>query len=222
MDNVNELVYFNSACDDFISGKYLLIDFKIASILKILETNRKLREIINSCCENYSFTPNSINAEVTHEGAKLIIPTTEKEIVAFTYNLLSAFKNGTISINDFYSKFYPNLNINKFASELVSPFKDAVNNLYSKHHVLVETDEFQNNIYNKIKSTVKLIISNIDNFKLKMNEKEEFTLLLNSLYRAGEKSDKNLCYSLMVGLDYFSKFNKKTRSAYLSLEECFQ
>ena len=55
----------------------------------------------------------------------------------------------------------------------------------------------------------------------KVNEKEEFTLLLNALYIASENNDKKQVFALMIGLDYFTKVNKRARNAYLSLEECF-
>ena len=58
-------------------------------------------------------------------------------------------------------------------------------------------------------------------FRLKVNEKEEFTLLLNALYIASENNDKKQVFALMIGLDYFTKVNKRARNAYLSLEECF-
>ena len=61
----------------------------------------------------------------------------------------------------------------------------------------------------------------MDAYKLSLNEKEEFTMLLNSLYLACEKNDKNLVYSLMIGLDYFAKAHKHVKPAYFSLEECF-
>ena len=71
-------------------------------------------------------------------------------------------------------------------------------------------------------TTIKLILKNIDSCKLNMNQKEEFTMLLNSLHMASEKNDKKLVFSLMIGIDYFSKSNKKARNAYYMLEECFE
>ena len=65
-------------------------------------------------------------------------------------------------------------------------------------------------------------MQNLDNFKLNLNQKEEFSMLLNSLFTASEKNDKKLVFALMIGLDYFTKANKKLRKTYLSLEECFE
>lgn len=226
MNNIQELVPFNAACDEFATGKYLLADIKISSILQIIEADEKLKNIVSSCTENYNFSISAINSIIKDDAtAYFSMPKAEKEVIAFVYNLLNSFKNNSINFYDFLSRFYPsevaNADFDKFAKEVVLPFKDSVNSIYSKRHILVETNDYQNNIYNKIKTNIKLIFSNIDSFKLKISEKEEFTMLLNSLYFASEKNDKKLVYSIMIGLDYFSKANKRTRSAYLSLEECF-
>lgn len=228
MSNIQELKSFNNACDEFITGKYILVDIKIASILKLISDDEKLKNIITSCLQDYDFNAEFKKyATITDESAQISIPSNDKEIIAFVYNLLHKFKNGNLKFYDFLTQFYNTENTNgsefsEFAKSIIIPFKTAINNVYSKRHVLVETTDYQTNIYNKIMSTIKLILNNLDVYKLNMNQKEEFTMLLNSLYIASEKNDKKLVYSLMIGLDYFTKSNKKSRVAYLSLEECFE
>lgn len=224
MSNIQELIPFNNACEEFISGKYLLVDIKIASILNIIDQDEKIKNIISTSCEEHSFSQLFATYVINDENmVKFSMPENEKAIICFVYNLLVKFKNNQINFYDFLTKYFENndLDFKTFANMVIIPFKNSINSIYSKRHVLVETNDYQNNIYNKIISTIKLIVSNIDSFKLKMNEKEEFTMLLNSLFLASEKNDKKLVFSLMIGLDYFSKCNKKTRTAYLSLEECF-
>ncbi len=229
MAQIAELIPFNNACDEFISGKYILADIKIASILRIIAEDEKLKDIVSSCLESYDF-----NDKFTHSihskgnGYVLDVPTNEKEIIAFAFSLLYKLDNKDINFYDFISQFYkvdsdlPGKEFYNFANAIIIPFKQAINSIYSKRHIIVETDDYQKNYYNKIMTTVKLIARNIDNYKLKMNEKEEFTMLLNSLYLASEQNDKKLVYSLMIALDYFSRINKKTKPAYMSLEECFE
>ncbi len=227
MSNIQELESFNNACDEFVTGKYLLAEIKLSSILKLIAEDEKLKNIVNSCMQDYDFTV-EFNKHVVEsdETPKLILPSKDKEIVPFVYNLLYKFKAGNIKFYEFLTRFYGAENNNKefsnFAKTIILPFKNAINNIYSKRHILVETSDYQNNIYNKLMSTIKLIIKNLDAYKLNMNQKEEFTMLLNSLHYASERNDKKLVYSLMIGLDYFSKSNRKSRIAYLSLEECFE
>ena len=228
MQNIQELKPFNNACDEFVSGKYILVDMKIASILNLIANDEKLKNIVNSCLQDYDFnTEYRKYAIISEDGSSLTTPSDDKDIIAFVYNILYKFKSGNIDFYQFLIKFYSAENVNskefdEFARTVIIPFKNAINNIYSKRHVLVETNDYQTNIYNKIMSTIKLILKNLDLYKLNMNQKEEFTMLLNSLYIASEKNDKKLVYTLMIGLDYFTKSNKKSRVAYLSLEECFE
>ena len=226
MNNVQELSAFNHACDEFVTGKYILIDLKIASILSIISNDEKLSNIVNSSLQSYDF--NSLASKyfiINTETKSFVMPETEKEIVSFVYNLLYRFQNKDIDFYKFAKTYYkPELNnedLEEFSKLLILPFKNSINSIYSKRHVLIETTDYQNNYYNKIKATVKLISKNIEEFKLNMNQKEEFSMLLNSLYIASEKNDKKLVFALMIGLDYFTRVNKKVRQYYFMIEECF-
>lgn len=228
MSNIQELKPFNKACEEFILGKYILVDMKISSILKLIAEDEKLTNIVNSCLQDYDFSSNFKKCIVLNgESFSLVMPINEKEIIAFVYSLLYKFQSGNIDFYEFLTRYFNtdgdnNKEFAEFAKTVIAPFNNAINSMYSKRHIIVETSDYQNNYYNKIMSTIKLILKNLDLYKLNMNQKEEFTMLLNSLYLASEKNDKKLVFSLMIGLDYFTKSNKKSRNAYLSLEECFE
>ncbi len=228
MPNIQDLKTFNSACDEFVLGKYILVDIKINSILKIIADDEKLTDIVNSCLKDKSFNEMTKQFLVANENSyQIVMPQDDTTIIAFVYNLLYRFKSGDLDFYKFLARYYNNDNVSskeftQFAQEVIIPFKNAINNIYSKRHVLMETQDYQKNYYNKIMSTIKLIVKNLDAYKLNMNQREEFTMLLNALYIASEKNDKKLVFSLMIGLDYFTRAHKKSRIAYLSLEECFE
>lgn len=225
--NISELASFNTACDDFLAGKYILADIKISTILKTISADQKISNIVSSCLDSFEFETLFYSSIKNNDGEFFIsLPNDNKQVIAFVYGLLYRLNNKTINFNDFISQYFAtnensSKEYDKFAYAIIMPFKQAINNIYSKRHVIVESDDYQNNYYNKIKIQLRLIMENINNYKLKINEKEEFTMLLNSLYIASDKNDKKLVFSLMIGLDYFTKCNKKCRVAYLSLEECF-
>lgn len=228
MSSIKELDQFNNACDEFISGKYILIDLKISSILTLIANDEKLTNIVNSCLHEFPFSALS-KKHMVNDGdiISFSLPTTDKEVVSFVYNLLYKFNSKTIDFYEFLKVYYNAENASgkefgEFARTIITPFKNSINSIYSKRHVLVETNDYQNNIYNKIMTTIKLIVKSLDSYKLNMNQKEEFTMMLNSLHIASEKNDKKMVFSLMIGLDYFTKCNKKSRNAYLMLEECFE
>lgn len=228
MAQIQELLPFNNACDELVAGKYILIDLKIASILNIISQDEKLLNIVNSCLKDYDFETQSKQLMISnHERVYFALPNSDKEVVAFVYSLLYNFQTKRIDIYEFLKVFYnaengSNKEFSEFTTTVITPFKNAINTLFAQRHVLVDTTDYQNNIYNKIMTTIKLIVKNLDSYKLNMNQKEEFTMLLNSLYIASEKNDKKFVFSLMIGLDYFTKCNKRSRNAYYMLEECFE
>ena len=100
--SIHELIPFNTACDEFILGKYILADIKIASILKIIADDEKLKNIISSCIDDYDFNAAfSLASKENNKGFVLTLPTNEKEIIAFVYNLLYRFDNKVYDFYDF-------------------------------------------------------------------------------------------------------------------------
>ena len=228
MSNTLDLNKFNIICDELIAGKYILVDIKISSLINAINEDEKIKSIVASCLSNYDFSSNFNNSVTQFNNfLRLTPPTDENEIIAYVYNLIYRIKNKDISLYEFLLKYFSGEDVESgvefknFCTTLIVPFKNAINNIYNKRHVIIDADDYQNNIYNKIKLTIELIYKNMDNYKLKLTEKEEFSMLLNSLYSASDQNNKKLVYSLMIGLDYFTKANKKARTAYLSLEECF-
>ena len=190
--NIKELSALNNACDELLAGKYILIDIKIKSILNVIDTDTKLKDIVSSYVSNYNF--NDLYNTVMNNSFAAIQD--EKQIISFVYNLLYRFSNKDIDFQEFLNTFYPDLDITiqiaNFVNDIIIPFKQAVGNIFIKRHVIVESNEYQNNYYNKIKTVVNLILSNMDTYKLDINSKDEYTMLLNSLYNASDKSDKSL------------------------------
>ena len=227
--NNQDLVEFNNICDEFIAGKYILADIKIGSLLKSIAEHEKIKNIIASCTEKFDFNTEYKNSVSEDEKGNLTLtlPEEETEQVAFIFSLLYKMDNKDISFYDFLSKFYhedgeeAGKEFINFSNTIIVPFKEAINNMYSSRHFVVSSNEYKANYFNKIMSTIRLIVNNMEVFRLKVNEKEEFTLLLNALYIASENNDKKQVFALMIGLDYFTKVNKRARNAYLSLEECF-
>ena len=229
MNSVQDLMDFNNICDEFVLGKYILADIKISALLKAIAASEKIKDIVASSVNNFDF--NRAYAKFVTENedgtCSLTLPTKEEDIIAFIFSLLYRFDSKTINFYDFLNKFYfqedsaPGQEFVCFANNIIIPFKTAINNVYSNRHIIKESADFQNNYYNRIINTINIIVKQIDNYRLKNNEKEEFVMLLNSLYTASEQNNKKLVYSLMIAIDYFTRCNKHAKPAYLMLEECF-
>lgn len=225
MEN-NELKDFNVSCDDFLNGKYILAESKISSILDTLDKNNKLKAIVAECVNNYNFS--SAFGEAVGENGILSMPKDPKSIIAFAFSLLYNIDVKNINFYDFLTAYYNFDELNNmgsfklFADNIVLPFKEAINNVYTKTHVLVDSDDYQNNIYNKLKKICIINIKNIDEFRLRDANREELATLLVAMSTACENNDKNMVYALLIGFEYFCNANKKARIIYEQFKECFE
>ena len=141
MPNIQELKPFNNICDEFVSGKYILVDIKISSILKLIAEDEKLTNIVNSCLNDYNFVEEfKKHSALNNQTPYITLPSTEKEVVAFVYNLLYKFKAGNIDFYQFLTTYFNadndnNKEFSEFAKSIIIPFKNAINVIYSKRHI---------------------------------------------------------------------------------------
>lgn len=210
---MQDLDLFNISCEQILTGRYILIDSVLSSLLKVIDENEKLKIIVSKALSQHNFS-DFFNNEISSDVS---LPADNMQIIAFVYTFIFKYKNNEISFTENDSSI-----VTKLIAKFIPSFQTAINDVFAKNHKQIEADEYQNNIFNSIKSTINLILENLDKYKFNTTNKEEFLMLINSLYIACEKNDQKLVYSLMIGLDYFTLSNKKLRNIYLTLEECFE
>lgn len=226
MENNMDLNQFNEACDSFLKGKYILAQNKISVILNAIDKSEKLKNIIASCLDGYNFS--SKFNELVGENQIVSLPDDAKGIIAFVFSLLYNIDRRNIDFYDFLNVYYgydelTNVESFKtFATNIILPFKEAINNVFVKTHILVDSKDYQSNIYNKLKKICDLNMKIIDDFKLKPISKEEFETMLDAMSQACEKNDKEIVYALLVGFEYFSFYHKKTKVVFEQFKECFE
>jgi len=226
MDTSNlDLKKFNDTCDHFLNGKYILAETKISDILKAISESDKIKNIIASCIENYNFS--LAFKEAVGENGAIVLPDDAKGIISFCFSLLYNIDEHNINFFDFLNHYYgynelAGLDSYKtFASSIILPFKEALNNVYMRTHILVETQDYQDNIYNRIKKVCEISYATIDNYKLKDINKEELTTILDAMVLACNRNDKETVYALLVALDYFTLYNKKAKPIFEQFKETF-
>lgn len=223
MDNL-DLKQFNLACDDFIAGKYILANIKVKALINAIHSSEKLTNLVSNALEGFDFNL-AFKESVTSAGLKL--PDNNQNVIAYCFNVLYNLDVGTVTFLDFLSKYFSSQKANGgeefrlFADTIIQPFKTAVNAEYAKTYEMTATEDYQSNLYHKLSNVAKVNLDNIDEIKLKDIEKEELELLLNAMIDASDKNDKKLVYTLMVGLEYFVKYNKRAKNIYLQLKDCF-
>lgn len=224
MDSI-ELKQFNKACEDFLLGKYILANIKIKALLDTIGNNNRLTEIAEKALSELDFT-SAFNASITDSG--LMLPTEDNQIIAYCYHVLYNIDMGTVSFLDFLNNYFSHDNntgtdqFKLFADTIIKPFNKAINNIFESTYSKTVTEDEQVNVYHKLKGVAQVNLDNIELVKLKGVEKEELSLLLKAIVIQSERCDKKQVYALMVGLEYFAKFNKKARNIYLQLKDCFE
>lgn len=224
MENL-DLKEFNDACDDLLTGKYLLAENKIGHLLKTISNNQKLTNLVSHCLENFDF--NATFSACVGQNQIITLPEDSKTVVAFCFSLLYHIDNKAIRFYDFLNQFY-NYNeltgaecFKTFSRNIILPFKEAVDSMYVKTHVLVDNYEYQSNIYNKLLKVCELAKGQLDSFKLKQINLEELTAILKAMEIACERNDRDSVYAMLVALDYFSLKHKKVSVLYDQFQECF-
>lgn len=221
-----ELEQFNTACDDFLKGKYILADLKISGIMKSIAYSEKIKNIISKCLENFDIGKELGN--VFNNENVVVMPSESKKIVAVCFNILYNIDNKEINFFDFLNTYFKdgnelgNREFEEFSKVIILPFKKAINKFYTNTHILTESKEYQDNIYNKIARVAQIELHNLDNYKLKTIYKEELQILIESFVTASNNNDKQYVFSLMIALDYFCQIHKKCKPIFEEMQNCFK
>ena len=222
MDNL-DLKKFNQACDEFANGKYILANVKIKAILSAISDSAKFTDLITECLQDFDFKL-AFQDSITEQG--LILPTGDKCVVGYCFNLLYNINNGSINFLDFLTTYFSKEDVKgeefkDFVACIITPFKTAVNALYQEMYLMTDSEDYQNNLFHKLTNISKCNLDIIDDFKLKEIQKDELSLLLNAMMLASDKNDRKIVYALMVGIEYFAKANKGAKTLYLEFKDCF-
>lgn len=131
----NELAYFTDSVNTLIEGKLILVDKNIASVLKCVATVPALCKCLAETCQTMSYVTEFSRARVTWTRpngtveARLKMPTDRNRLFAFVVCLLAEVDGGRRNFLDFLKEYYNesdnNLGYEKFAAEVLKPFKWA-------------------------------------------------------------------------------------------------
>ena len=94
---------FLDACDKMINSKFILIDKRVADVLKSIAENRAVYNLIAECMANFDFDKEFKQATSTYN---FILPDDPKKLVAFVFCLFNCLDDKKININDLLMKYY--------------------------------------------------------------------------------------------------------------------
>jgi len=131
----NELAYFTDSVNRLIEGKMILVDKNIASVLKCIASTPSLCKCLSDSLRSVSYVTEFSRARVTWTrpdgtvDARLKLPTERNRLFAFVVCLLTEVDSGRRNILEFLKEYYDDSDTNaayeKFATEVLKPFKHA-------------------------------------------------------------------------------------------------
>ena len=94
---------FLDACNKMIGSKFILIDKRVADVLKSIAENRAVYNLIAECMANFDFDKEYRQATSTYN---FMLPEDPKKLVAFVFCLFNCLDDKKININDLLMKYY--------------------------------------------------------------------------------------------------------------------
>lgn len=131
----NELAYFTDSVNKLIEGKLILVDKNIAQVLQCVATVPALCKCLSDTVRTTSYVTEFSRARVTWtkpDGtveARLKLPAERNRLFAFVVCLLTEVDSERRNFLDFLKEYYHetdnNVGYEKFADEVLRPFKQA-------------------------------------------------------------------------------------------------
>lgn len=200
----NELAYFTDSVNRLIEGKLILVDKNIASVLKCVATVPALCKCLADSVRTTSYVTEFSRARVTWtrpDGtveARLKLPTERNRLFAFVVCLLTEVDSGRRNFLDFLKDYYheadSNIGYERFANEVLKPFKAAgegilhtvdPNSLNVEHAISAERFFNAEKIYVN-SDTVNLLLKQVENVRALFAQKEVVAAHFNAIALACE------------------------------------
>lgn len=150
--NRNELMEFAKACDEFIEGKFILADVKIANILKKIADSTDIYNILAECMINFDFSKEFSKSRVSGSvGANTFrLPTEIHKLIPLVFCLLIEIDKKNIDFNYFLRTQFPFADTQKeeydsFAQNVILPFKESILQLFDINPNELNIEEVKEN-----------------------------------------------------------------------------
>lgn len=138
MENINkgEIAKFIKSCNDLINGKYILVDVKITAILKAIAESDDIYNILAECLINFDFEKEFTKASVSSPSDTTFkVPMEIHKIIPLVFCLLVEINRKHVDFDIFLETQFPYAGdqkerYDKFANNVIAPFRDAVASLF--------------------------------------------------------------------------------------------
>lgn len=137
-DNLIKIKVFLDTCNEFLTGKFILADIKIAKILKAIAESSDIYDLLAECLINFDFDSEFKKCSYvkTAQGDTFNLPVESYKLIPLVFNILVKLDSKALDLNEFLRDnfagiFNQNEQYAAFGRTLILPFRDAVADLYS-------------------------------------------------------------------------------------------
>ncbi len=216
-ENNGKMQRFFTACDELITGKFILADTKIGELLRAIATCDELKGLFAAVTQGFDY-PAAKQAYLKQPGqggrytrGEAYLPAERSDVLAFVFCLLVEFDNGTMKFNDFLLRYFYEdgsytASYALFADRMIRPFRDIVRDCYpaAERQGLPERKRKQEeNRLEKLAEKIALERTRIASLPLGKEDAIAAEMMLNELYAAVGRGDYEELKALLCGYLYF-------------------
>ena len=121
---------FVKSCDDLISCKYLVAEYKIQTMLKELANAQEVCDLIGECLEQFNRDREFAKAYIQdgHGDFMFVAPEEEYKHIALVFCTLVDFDNKKIDFTDFVKRFFGREEnpFQSFIDKMIVPFRNLI------------------------------------------------------------------------------------------------
>ena len=194
----NEIIDFINSCNDFIDGKFILADIKIAKLLKLITNSPSLYDLIAECMINYDFQKEYDSVKISEGNSCFTLPKETHKIIPFVFCLLVEIDSKRLNFNEFLKTQFPYANNQNeeyaaFSKNVIIPFRNSIANVFDieieqKDYSQEDTTEDNDIIDQKLQQRNNLESEN----KMQDDKTEHNTIIIQNITQVTSQEDSLL------------------------------
>lgn len=223
-----KILEFIACCDDFASGKFLLIDSKINNILKKIGESDALYNLFQEILVNYNFEKEFSHSQIKFIGKppKFELPSEPYKILPLVFCMLVKIQDKSLDFPTFLKTYFAGENdeLYEFAQKVIIPFRNIISAVFEipigDKFVNVEPVEEASahaklNIQKKQEETINKEEVMDKEFEIANDQEEYEEVELTNYF----DELKKLINDMMTEIDYMPRLKKEVKEdAYLILD----
>ncbi len=222
----NNIQNFLIACDDLISCKFLVAEYKITKLLKEIANSSEICSLIGECLQSYNRDREFARTFIQdgHGQFVCVMPNEEFKIVALVFCTLADIDNKKIDFTDFIKRFFGREEnpFQAFIETMIIPFKKLIKEAFGYESNLQENsdgddaesedefeedDEEEGSEFDKFESSQKIavqILSELEEYR-ENRQIEDLKNIATSIIKTANLRDEVILKALTVSLKTVGK-----------------